>query len=252
MNPSRILLVRHGESQSNVDKGILRTVPNYALSLTDRGRAQAYDTGLKIKELYGDSPAFFYVSPFWRTRQTFEEIVKNVPMESFKEDPRIREQEIINTFDGDLSSVKKRFEYGNFYFRHPYAESPADVFNRVTAFIESMIRDFEHNQMQNCIIVTHAVTMRIFVMCMLGLTVEEYESMEKPDNCDIWEFRANTLGKFSLATNIPKTNRIPPFSYKRPENWCCGWPMWDVTEDDVAALGQKDYFCQMCENQKTI
>lgn len=35
--PKRIVLVRHGESQGNVDDAIYETVPDHALSLTPKG-----------------------------------------------------------------------------------------------------------------------------------------------------------------------------------------------------------------------
>ena len=35
--PKRIVLVRHGESQGNVDDTIYETVPDHALSLTPQG-----------------------------------------------------------------------------------------------------------------------------------------------------------------------------------------------------------------------
>jgi broad specificity phosphatase PhoE len=38
MKPKRIILVRHGESESNVDKDILKQKPDFAVNLTLKGR----------------------------------------------------------------------------------------------------------------------------------------------------------------------------------------------------------------------
>jgi broad specificity phosphatase PhoE len=41
VKPKRIVLVRHGESEGNVDKEKYFSIPDYKLNLTDQGRQQA-------------------------------------------------------------------------------------------------------------------------------------------------------------------------------------------------------------------
>lgn len=72
MKPKRIILIRHGESQANVDKYLFGSVPDYTIELIDKGREQAKEAGKRLKELVGDQPVYFYVYPFWRARSTFE------------------------------------------------------------------------------------------------------------------------------------------------------------------------------------
>ena len=74
MKPNRIILIRHGESQGNENREIYATIPDYALELTEKGIEQAAEAGRKLKEIIGDESVFFYISPLWRTRMTFEEI----------------------------------------------------------------------------------------------------------------------------------------------------------------------------------
>lgn len=45
MRPKRIILIRHGESEGNVDKNIYEQKPDYALELTHRGIHQAKEVG---------------------------------------------------------------------------------------------------------------------------------------------------------------------------------------------------------------
>jgi len=88
--------VRHGQSVGNVDKKIYQTVPDYAVSLTDIGKEQAYEVGKDLVQQIGiEHPVQFYVSPFWRTRATFLGIKKSFNLENiaYYEDPRLREQE---------------------------------------------------------------------------------------------------------------------------------------------------------------
>ena len=95
MKPHRIILVRHGECHANTDESKFATEPDYTIELTENGIRQAYEAGLKLKELVENETMYFYVSPFWRTRSTFENIVRSFPRSQFEysEEPRLREQE---------------------------------------------------------------------------------------------------------------------------------------------------------------
>jgi broad specificity phosphatase PhoE len=45
MKPIRIFIIRHGESEGNVDKNIYLKKPDYALNLTSTGIEQARGAG---------------------------------------------------------------------------------------------------------------------------------------------------------------------------------------------------------------
>jgi broad specificity phosphatase PhoE len=66
MKPKRIILIRHGESESNIDKTFYSQKPDYTSQLTLKGIEQAEDAGRRLKLLIGEESVFFYVSPFWR------------------------------------------------------------------------------------------------------------------------------------------------------------------------------------------
>lgn len=51
MKPHRIILVRHGECHANTDESKFATEPDYIIELTENGIRQAYEAGLKLKEL---------------------------------------------------------------------------------------------------------------------------------------------------------------------------------------------------------
>ena len=84
MKPKRIILVRHGESYANVDKHIFAHTPDYAIELTQTGCRQAREAGKVLKQLVGEESLYFYVSPFWRTRSTFENMAASFPRTQFR------------------------------------------------------------------------------------------------------------------------------------------------------------------------
>lgn len=217
MKPKRIILVRHGESEGNVDGSIYESVPDYKLKLTQLGEEQALNAGYQLKQLIGEESCMFFISPFHRTRRTAEllmESLVNNPIQSV-EDPRIREQEWGHYRDVQQSSAieKARDEYGTFFYRIPEGESGADVFDRVSDFIGMLYRTFEKADFpENCIIVTHAMTMRIFLMRWLRWTVEEFENVRKPGNCEMYILEKDVDRSYALASSLElrASSLIPP------------------------------------------
>jgi len=190
MKPKRIILIRHGESEGNLDNSLYETTPDYALKLTPKGISQAKLAGGEIKSLIGDESVYVYLSPFFRTRETFEHIHESISDNVMKaiEDPRIREQDWghLRHPDDNKGIIKERDEFSTFYYRIPDGESGADVYDRVTTFLDTMHRDFEkHNYPENVLIVSHGLTIRLFLMRWFHWSVEEFERLHNPKNCQI-------------------------------------------------------------------
>ena len=209
MRPKRIILIRHGESEGNFDKNTYAEKQDYKLLLTAEGIRQASAAGNELKELLGDERIMFYISPLWRTRMTFENIAKAFNTEKilWREDPRLREQEWGHFRDlkANLQIDMERDRFGTFYYRIPDGESCADVFDRVSDFLHSMYRDFEKEHYpENVVIVTHGMTMRMFLMRWFHWTVEEFESLRNPRNCQFIVMEQKESGRYEITSELRK------------------------------------------------
>ena len=110
---------------------------------------------------------------------------------------------------------RERKDYGTFYYRIPGGEAGSDVYDRVNDFLGSMFRDFKHPKFPpNCVMVTHGLTIRLFIMRFFHLTVEEFEQMLSPANCDLVVLSLQENGKYMLEYDIKKTDK--PLKYSRP------------------------------------
>lgn len=120
MKPKRIILVRHGESQANVEPSHYETIPDYAFDLTEQGHAQAQQAGESIAEIIGDESIRAYVSLWYRTRQTYDEIKFKLGNQMVKvcEDPRLREQEWghFQNVDEMKHAEQERIQYSTVHF----------------------------------------------------------------------------------------------------------------------------------------
>ncbi|WCJ43228.1 Phosphoglycerate mutase family protein [Euphorbia peplus] len=151
--PKRIILVRHGESQGNLDTSAYTTTPDYKIPLTPLGLSQARVAGDRMHKLISENDtwqAYFYVSPYQRTRSTLRELGRSFEKEKIigvREECRIREQDFGNfQVEERMKAIKEtRERFGRFFYRFPEGESAADVYDRVSSFLESLWRDIDMN-----------------------------------------------------------------------------------------------------------
>ena len=181
-----IKLVRHGQSRANVGEVDAKDVGDHTIALTDAGVVQARETGKLLGREYLDG-ALVYSSPYARTRQTLAEILAGAGLAPagvrVYEDPRLREVE--HGYAEWEAQQTRRRTHGWFYYRFEGGESPADCFDRTSSFLESLLRQVERKAAERVLIVTHGLTLRCFVMRYLHLTVEQFDEMANPNNCDV-------------------------------------------------------------------
>ncbi|CAH6723906.1 broad-range acid phosphatase Det1p [[Candida] jaroonii] len=201
--PKYILLVRHGESEGNLDKTVNSVTANHLIPLTSTGHKQAQDAGKVLRQFLNQDilqcskgqkkqSILFYTSPYKRARQTCDNIIDGIKdvdgvEYSVKEEPRMREQDFGN-FQSTTEEMEKIWEerahYGHFFFRIPHGESAADVYDRISSFNESLFRQFQNPDFPNILVlVTHGIWARVFLMKWFRWTYEEFETLRNIPHC---------------------------------------------------------------------
>lgn len=209
MKPKRILLIRHGQSEGNANNKLQETVPDYALNLTGEGVEQARQAGRTVKQMIGQESLYVYLSPYYRTRQTFQYMQESFQENVVKayEDPRLREQDWGHLRDSELNEdiIQERREFSTFYYRIPDGESGADVYDRVSIFLETLYRDFQKfDYPENTLIVTHGMTLRLFLMRWFHWSVEEFENVRNLQNCQIVVMEKGEDDRYVLVTELAR------------------------------------------------
>jgi len=202
--PMRLIFVRHGESEANVDRTITSRVPDHLLHLTENGRKQALEAGQRLRSLIGTESVKFIVSPYVRTRETLNGILRawdDVSSIPVREEVRIREQEYGNFDDPDIGTLhKEKRKFGAFYYRFPAGESAADCYDRASLFLESMYRSWIDNSSQNQVVVCHGMMILVTLMRLLRLPIEEFDRLDSLKNCEFVVLeRTQEDAKYSIA-----------------------------------------------------
>jgi broad specificity phosphatase PhoE len=192
-----IILIRHAQSEGNKNRDIHQFIPDHRVKLTQHGwtqvcfcpnlhptvanRHQAEEAGRQLRSLLRpDDTLQFYTSPYRRTRETTEGILRTLTSDdptpspfprnkiTVFEEPRLREQDFGNfqPCSAEMERMwQERADYGHFFYRIPDGESAADAYDRVSGFNESLWRQFGDEDFPSvCVLVTHGLMSRVFLM----------------------------------------------------------------------------------------
>ncbi|KAL4928431.1 acid phosphatase DET1 [Aspergillus undulatus] len=215
-----IILIRHAQSEGNKNREIHQTIPDHRVKLTPEGHRQAQEAGTRLRGLLRpDDTIHFFTSPYRRTRETTEGILSSLtadtpspspfPRQTIKvyEEPRLREQDFGN-FQPCSAEMERmwleRSDYGHFFYRIPNGESAADAYDRVSGFNESMWRLFGEKDFASvCVLVTHGLMTRVFLMKWYHWSVEYFEDLRNINHCEFVIMKLNEdSGKYALQNQL--------------------------------------------------
>ncbi|NYE94943.1 broad specificity phosphatase PhoE [Psychromicrobium silvestre] len=186
--PRQIILLRHGQSEANIDQSIYDRIPDYRIPLTELGISEAKEAGETIRRQLDGQKVCVYVSPYLRAYQTLEALGLGDLVDRVFEEPRLREQDWANFQNpADIAEQKElRNAYGHFFYRFRDGESGSDVYDRISSFLETLYRHWTRpDYAPNSLLVTHGLTMRLFCMRWFHWSVEYFESLNNPENAEI-------------------------------------------------------------------
>lgn len=219
--PKRIVLIRHAKSAANADLNVLAHTPDHLIPLTVEGQEEALAAGKELLQLFAGETIHAYLSPYLRTRATFEGIKlgaeQQLQIACAYEDPRIREQDFGHFRAADAVPLieSERSSYGTFFYRIPDGESGADVFDRISSFLETLWRDFgQHDYPENALIISHGLTIRLFLMRWFHWSVEKFETLKNPHNCEHFVMTLGANGRYTLDNPLREYSPEETLQYK--------------------------------------
>ncbi len=272
--PRRLIVVRHGLSEGNVRPAVYGEKPDAHIALVEQGWEQARQAGRRIRAIVGDDEAVqFITSSYRRTRETLDGIligggfrqvtqgasgdsnhigssglVNKLSIGPILEEHRLREQEFGMFQDAQQleEEMKERRAIGSFYYRFGGGESGADVYDRVSHFVDSLRRpgglfyqrDWrsflsskttakagdQHDggfraaddwRPSTVVFVTHGLTARLFLMAWFNLTVDEFHGIWNLGNCEFYVLERDEPREFDENSDDEEKEReLEPTAFK--------------------------------------
>ena len=99
----------------------------------------------------------------------------------------------------------ERQNYGHFFYRIPNGESAADAYDRISGFNDSLWRSFSEDDFASvCVLVTHGLMARVFLMKWYHYSVEYFEDLRNVDHCEFIVMKQDTggSGKYVLRNEL--------------------------------------------------
>lgn len=122
-----------------------------------------------------------------------------------QEELRLREQE--TGFGKRLRELRNemphRAYHGYLYYRFFGGESGADVYDRISAFVEKLHHHFLTEQCaNNFVIVSHGVAIKVMLMRLLHCTVDDFQSYDNIHNAEIVVLEKTPESRYRLASGL--------------------------------------------------
>lgn len=216
-----IYLIRHGQSEANVDKSVYTTKHTSQIELTEKGRRQSRelavnliscDSGSNPYETLGD----VYVSPFKRTLDTYRICVDemflycgdelNTSKMNVIQDPLLTEMDwgtFYSRETHEFSWLKQQYEANRFYFRFPHGDSWHEVWCRAATFHEKLLRIMKKDPNKKISIFGHGIWINSFISIILNESPEYCMSIRYPKNCSFHKINYSSVTeKFELFTEL--------------------------------------------------
>jgi broad specificity phosphatase PhoE len=213
--PSRLQVVRHGESAGNVARdlaeasGLERIALDHRdvdVPLSDRGISQAEGLGRYLRDHPDERPELVWVSPYVRAQQTAAHALKTAGLAlPVHVDERLREREF-GVLDGLThkgiaaqwpEEAERRKQVGKFYHRPPGGESWTDALLRVRSLVTDLRRDTAGARVM---VVAHQVVVSLFRYVIEDLTEAEVLALGEVANCSVTTFAPDERGNMELVT----------------------------------------------------
>jgi len=101
---------------------------------------------------------------------------------------------------------QERADYGHFFYRISSGESAADAYDRVSGFNESLWRSFGEDDFASvCVLVTHGLMTRVFLMKWYHFSVEYFEDLRNMNHCEFVVMKMNPGSQKYVLQNQLRT-----------------------------------------------
>ena len=204
----RVLIMRHGQSEGNVDSNAYIEKGDHKISLTDTGWKQAIAGGKFLEKYYevnGHSHwPYVFLSAYQRTQETLSGVVHGMRESGLEGEPRIQlDPRLIERFSGATQLIEKGGWLGrkiskkfNKMAKHLYNKDPfvtrnllgdsnKDIHLNVQSFRDGALRRAVEDGNKDMLIVCHGGVYREFVRAFGDLPMNA--KLPTPGNCDILE-----------------------------------------------------------------
>ncbi len=210
---ARIIICRHAESLEDIDNSIYDTIKDLDIPLTEKGRLQAKELGIKLQNLLkGATNVKFFTSPGLRNKQTLDIALPYLHQVDYAvtiEPLLVKQDWGYITSENRPGIEEARYKTGVLRYTFPTGESASNLIARLEKFKEKIFH-IQKEEKCDIVLLSHGFEFRVLLMLILDWTEEYFESLANLKNA---EFRILTQEfETTYSLNKPLTSHGLPIT----------------------------------------
>lgn len=208
----KLFIIRHGESDEDVDVNIKGHNADSDIGLTYRGKQQVEH----VAQCYTGAISCFqnirlFVSPSNRAKETADALVAYFPHVSFIKEitPCLRNLDWGNINQVNKSLVERaRYKAGVLHFTFPGGDHTLTYVQKLEEFSQNFCSEGKSRNYPECaIILTHGFALRVLAKHLLKMTEAHFRRLANPPNCYVASFTLCSEG-ISIDYPLPITDKV--------------------------------------------
>jgi broad specificity phosphatase PhoE len=204
----QIFLVRHAQSEEDIDPNIRNGVHDSRIAITSTGKSQVANIAKILNpKISGYKHIKIVTSPSNRAYQTMFLFCSYFPAISFEV---VRERCIKNLNWGNVDETtikeveKERYRIGVLYFQFPEGDNTPKLVKNIEKYVARLIRDGRDEAYPECVIIfTHGFALRVTAKALLNISDDEFRYLSNPPNCYVATVNITKSG-ITLEEPLPK------------------------------------------------
>jgi len=206
----KVLLVRHAQSEEDVNPNLRDRIADRRISITEEGRKQIAELVAALAPhvaLYRRIRV--YTSPSSRAGQTTSLFTASFPHTRFdvRQEERIRNLNWGGVTEKTIHEVEKeRYRVGVLYFQFPNGDNTPEFVREIEAFVSEILSHGVSRTCPKCIIIfTHGFALRVIAKAFLEISDEEFRYLRNPPNCYVASLTIKD-GTASIDEPLPRVS----------------------------------------------
>lgn len=181
-----ILLIRHAQSEEDINPSIHNLADDHEIKLTLFGIEQTKKLAHCLLQYLNIKNKIIYLSPSKRARETWN-ILNSYSADKnlVYVDKRIRNLNWGNiTLETRKQIETERYKVGVLNYKFPGGDNTPDYIADICDFTKEMLYDCNKQNFPECIIIiTHGFALRVIARSILNISDEEFKWLANPPNC---------------------------------------------------------------------
>ena len=208
MSLKKIFIVRHAESDEDINPNLNGEVSDSEISITKKGRGQVEEIKKQLILLISNLKGLkIIVSTSNRAQETARLLTEGLICqgeEGYVSEPSIRNLNWGNVDKTNVKEIEKeRYGVGVLYYSFPGGDNTPTYVQNIQHFTDRCLEEGKDDDYPEALlIVAHGFSMRVITKCFIGMNDEDFKWLANPHNCFIIQLLVQG-DEVSLKTQMP-------------------------------------------------